>query len=74
MLSSRNRWGRHFKVLVSVEGGARFKAGAALGGDVMHGDLMISGCTDIYMGVSINGGSPKWLIFVREYPMKMDDN
>ena len=25
------------------------------------------------MGVSINGGTPKWMVFVRENPIKMDD-
>ena len=25
------------------------------------------------MGVSRNGGIPKWLVFVRENPLKMDD-
>ena len=24
-------------------------------------------------GVSINGGSPKWMVFVRENPIEMDD-
>ena len=27
-----------------------------------------------YMGVSWNGGTPKWMVFVRENPIKMDEN
>ena len=29
-------------------------------------------CGILYMGVSINGGTPKWMI-IRENPIKMDD-
>ena len=26
-----------------------------------------------YMGVSINGGTPKWMVYFMENPIKMDD-
>jgi hypothetical protein len=26
-----------------------------------------------YMGVSINGGSPKWMVYFSENPIKIDD-
>ena len=31
------------------------------------------GHTKTHMGVSINGGTPKWMVHFMENPMKMDD-
>ena len=31
------------------------------------------GLTDSYMGVSKNNGTPKWMVYFMENPIKMDD-
>ena len=31
-------------------------------------------CRAANIGLSINGGTPKWMVFIRENPLRMDDN
>ena len=35
--------------------------------------MMTPSFWDIYMGVSLNGGTPKWMVKIMENPIKMDD-